>query len=529
VNPNFERMRVEAERQRLEALEAQSAALTDMLKAQAEAARKDNDALRAQNAALQQTISAQAEVGSAKTATLEARYEALGAQLAERLAAEQRQTADLKALNVSLKSQAETARATASALEARCEILTQQLTSQAETDAQALAKLEDLRARLASEAKAAHNKAQALETEISALAGKVDEVDESLTQPERLRRAIAPVLSGALRDAGIDDHDPMANAIAPYIIGTIKSELLNSQDELVEAIQPRMGVLIAAAVTNAVAELNHKVDNALPIDRWMASAKGRLTGSPSAGWLLDDGNTFTVKEAMLIERQSGVLLASERGVMAEGVENPDEDLMAGMIAALQGFASEAYGATGAGDLRRFSFTEDTVYLRGTPTKLLALRCSGVAPPEIERRVDQLLETALDRLRDDDEMVGGIRMLDDFNVPLDTTDGDGLSASGIIGRALAGIAAATALIWGHSSVTGAHEARWLNSVEKAVAGDVRLSPYPLSVMFDEPGESFIVSGLLPDKAALTALNDRIEWSGSPIPVTLDVALVTEGAK
>ena len=529
MNPNFERMRAEAERQRLEALETQSAALTDMLRAQAEAARKDNDSLRTENAALRQAIDEQARSGSAKAADLEQRYEALGAQLVERLAAEKRQSADLDALNTSLKSQAETERATAAALEARCEALTVQLTSQAETDAEALAKLEELRAQLISEAEAANEKAQALEAEIGTLAGRVEEVDESFTQPERLRRAIAPVLSGALRDAGVEDHDPMASAIAPYIIDTIKSELLNSQDELVEAIHPRMGVLIAAAVSNAVAELNQKVDNALPIDRWMASAKGRLTGSPSAGWLLEDGNTFTVKEAMLIDRQSGVLLASERSVAEPGTENPDEDLMAGMIAALQGFASEAYGATGAGDLRRFSFTEDTVYLRGTPTKLLAVRCSGVAPPEIESRVDQLLETALDRLRDDGEMTGGMRMLDDFNSPIDPANDDGPSASSIIGRTLAGVAAVVSLIWGQAAVNNAHESRWLASVERAVEGDHRLSPYPLDVAKEEGGEHFVVSGLLPDEAALVALNDRIEWSGSPIPVKLDVALVSGGAQ
>jgi len=290
-----------------------------------------------------------------------------------------------------------------------------------------------------------------------------------------------------------------------------------------------MGVLIAAAVTNAVAELNAKVDNALPIDRWMASAKGRLTGSPSAGWLLEDGNTFSVKEAMLIERQSGILLASERNATNSDVENPDEDLMAGMIAALQGFASEAYGATGAGDLRRFSFTEDTVYLRGTPTKLLALRCSGVAPPEIEGRVDQLLETALERLRDDDDLTGGMQMLDDFNAPIDAANDDGPSASTLIGRALAGIAAVVALIWGHGAVTSAHESRWLASVEEAVEGDSSLSPYPLDVVREEDGASFVVSGLLPDAKALAALKDRIEWSGSPIPVTLDVALVNGGTQ
>ena len=95
--------------------------------------------------------------------------------------------------------------------------------------------------------------------------------------------------------------------------------------------------------------------------------------------------------------------------------------------------------------------------------------------------------------------------------------------------MAGIAAVIALIWGQGAVEEAHESRWLTTVEQAVEGDGRLSPYPLNVVREEGGEHFVVSGLLPDEAALAALNDRIEWSGSPIPVKLDVALVAGGTQ
>jgi len=226
---------------------------------------------------------------------------------------------------------------------------------------------------------------------------------------------------------------------------------------------------------------------------------------------------------MLIERQSGVLLASERTTVDAGDAAPDEDLMAGMIAALQGFASEAYGATGAGDLRRFSFTEDTVYLRGTPTKLLALRCSGVAPPELEARVDELLETALERMRGDGH--GDVLMLDDFNRPDDTESG-GASGSTIMAGGLGAVAAVVGLIWGHGAVTNAHESRWISTIEQAVAADEGLSPYPLSVTREGSDAPIVVSGLVPDESARKALQDRIKWSAPPFDVELDVALVSE---
>ena len=523
INPNFERMRLEAERRRLAELEESSGALKEMLEAQVDAAQRSNDALKAENSALKNALEAQANSGGAKAAELEARCEALAADLAERMVAERQQQAELKALSASLRSQADIERATAAELEARYEALTAQVEQQATSDAETTRKLESLRTELASEVQTAQGKASNLEAEIAEISSRLADADVSTYEPEQMRKLIAPALTGALRDAGHEDQEEMASAIAPYIIGTVKSEILNSEDELVEAIQPRMGMLIKMSIAKAVEDLNRKVDDAMPVDRWIAAAKGRLTGAPAAGWLLEDGKSFIVKEAMLIERQSGVLLASERSTLDITSDSPDEDLMAGMIAALQGFASEAYGATGAGDLRRFSFTEDTVYLRGTPTKLLALRCSGVAPPELEARVDDLLETALERMRGDGG-IGDIHMLDDFN-RAEEPAAEGASGSKIVGYALGGLAAVVALIWGHGAVTNAHEARWIASVEEAIAGDERLGPYPLLVERDEEEAAIVISGLVPDKAALEALEQRLDWSASPVPIKLNIALVS----
>ncbi len=526
VNPNFERMRLEAERQRLAELEERSSTLRDMLEAQVEAAHKSNHALKAENAALKNALEAQANSGGAKAAELEARCEALAAELAERFATDRQHQAELKALNASLRSQADSERATAVALEARCDDLTAALAVQVDNDAEAQAKLESLREALTAKAEIAQNKAALLESEIGQLTDRIAEVDVASYEPERLREIIAPSLTGALREAGRENPDEMANVIAPHILKTVKTEILNSEDELVEAIHPRLGVLIKMAVTKAVEDLNRKVDNALPVDRWIAAAKGRITGAPAAGWLLEDGNTFIVKEAMLIERQSGVLLASERSTMEPDHVSPDEDLMAGMIAALQGFASEAYGTTGAGDLRRFSFTEDTVYLRGTPTKLLALRCSGVAPPEVEARVDELLEIAMERMGSDE--YGDVIMIDDFNRP-DEPETGGASGSTIVARSLGAVAAIAGLIWGHIAVTNAYESRWISKIEQAIAADDTLGPYPLSVSRQDDKSPIVVSGLVPNEAAREALEERIHWSAPPFDVELDVALVSEASR
>ena len=364
----------------------------------------------------------------------------------------------------------------------------------------------------------------ALRQRLDGLSDRVAQVDQNVLEPGRLRQAMAPVLAGAIRDARDEDAGQLSSAMAPSMIGTIRSEILNSEDELIEAIHPHLGVLISAAMKKAIDELNRKVDDALPVDRWMASIKSRITGAPAAGWVLKGEQDFVVKDALLIDRHSGVLLASEQGTQDQHDEL-DEDLIAGMIAALQGFASEAYGSTGAGELRRFSFTEDTVYLRGTPTKILALRCSGVAPPELEGKVDSLLMAALERLRGEKDLPSEIFALEGLEpTPAFPVDA-GPSAARMVPGGLAAAAAVAALIWIHGAVTDAHNDRWVDAVAEAARADASLSAYPVNVALDrDDRETVSVSGLLRDQSAFDALGGRVEAAAVPLNVVYDIALI-----
>lgn len=349
------------------------------------------------------------------------------------------------------------------------------------------------------------------------------EIAGTLSDEHRLRGAIAPVLSGALRDAGAADHGAVASSLAPYVVDTMRVEILNSQDELIEAIHPKLGVLIRAAIANAIEELNRKVDEALPLDRWIAAVKGRITGVSSSAFLLGQGRAFQIREALFIERQSGLLLARQSLAEADADEaQPDEDMLAGMIAAIQGFADDTFGSSGAGDLRRFSFTEDTVYLRATPTKLLAVRCSGVAPPEIETRIDMLLERALEQTRKQGGYEG-VQLLEN----LQTEQGQpksGVSASKIMAGGLGTVAAALVLVWGHGAVVGANQQRWLAEVDEVVHSQPGLGPYPLSVSLSQDGETIRVAGLLPDEEARERMAESIEWVATPLKLDIDVDVV-----
>ena len=345
---------------------------------------------------------------------------------------------------------------------------------------------------------------------------RIERTADVLQDRDRLQAALAPVITDALREAGREDHDRVASTIAPYVVRTIRSEILNSQDELVEAIHPRLGTLIRQAVTNAIEEINRKVDEALPVDRWVAALKGRLTGVSPAGMLGATREAFEVREALLIDRRSGILLARRVNEAAAIADGADEDLVAGMIAAVLAFAEDAYG-TGAGELRRLELTGDRVYLRASATRILAVRCAGHPPPGIEGRMDELLERAL--------ATGGrdampARLVEDLGAVAPPPGAAGVSASRILGTGLAAVVALLLVWWGTGAVSGAYQSRWHAMAEAAATADPTLAAWPLAVEREGEG-ALVVRGLVPDAAALAQLEARMAALRVPVPVRLAV--------
>jgi F0F1-type ATP synthase membrane subunit b/b' len=106
-----------------------------------------------------------------------------------------------------------------------------------------------------------------------------------------LRERVATILADTIREAGHTDHEALARAIAPHIIGTVRNEIGNAHPEIIEALSPRLGELIRAAVAKSVEDLQRQIDQAVPVDLWIATLKAkdpaRRSGVPGAGSLSD--------------------------------------------------------------------------------------------------------------------------------------------------------------------------------------------------------------------------------------------------
>ena len=207
---------------------------------------------------------------------------------------------------------------------------------------------------------------------------------------ERFRTNVAEVLDGALRQAEVDRHSELSEAMAPLVVRTIKTEIHNSKDELVDALYPITGRMVKAYVSNAVRDLTQQINRRIEANPVMLRIKSLTTGRSVAELALAESQTLELEELYIIRRGSGELVA--RWPDAPASANRDQ-VMSGILTAINEFAVEAFQAD-ASSLRQIDLGNSRIYLRASPSYLLAAKCRGVGSPQAEQVIDDEFLTTI---------------------------------------------------------------------------------------------------------------------------------------
>lgn len=227
------------------------------------------------------------------------------------------------------------------------------------------------------------------------LAQKLDAVIERAGSDQRLEVAVARVVDSVLRRVEVEKHSAVADAMAPLVVRTIKTEIRNSQDELVEALYPMTGRMVKAYIASAMADLMEDINRKLKTNPLMLRLKSLTTGRSVAELALLETRRLTIEEVYLIRRGTGELIG--RWPEARAQSNRDQ-VMSGVLTAINDFSAEAFKEDGSA-LRHIDLESSQVYLRASPTTLLAVRCSGLAHAAVERVIDDEFLDALQRHRE----------------------------------------------------------------------------------------------------------------------------------
>jgi outer membrane protein OmpA-like peptidoglycan-associated protein len=237
--------------------------------------------------------------------------------------------------------------------------------------------------------------------ELDTLAGRIGELQKRAGSDENFQAATARVIDRALKDAEATRHKDLADAMAPMVLRTLRTEIKSQhmQDQIAGSLYPRIGEMVSRYVSSAIRDLmlqiNRRLEAGLTRNRFSLWMRSLTSGRSMAELALAETQQLKVDDIYLVRRGSGALL--HHWQREEDPAQPDgsnrNTLVSGFISAITDFAEEAFAANKTG-LRTLDLDAHRIYLRGTPEKLLAVKCAGSALSGIDTVLDQEINSAL---------------------------------------------------------------------------------------------------------------------------------------
>ncbi len=212
----------------------------------------------------------------------------------------------------------------------------------------------------------------------------IAELRRRLDDPQIRFEELRPLLPALFLEL---ERNPDA-AVGPVVPLLEKALHKSSRDDpqaITDALYPVLGPLIwtsvSSAFNNLMDSLNTTLERSLSPQglhwRWEAYRTGKSIGEVA----LLRSLVYRVEYVYLIENESGVLLQSAGEQIAH-----DDDLMSGMLTAIQDFVRESFtvGATETLDTLRVG--DFSVWIERGPRAFLAAVIRGTPPPELRERL-----------------------------------------------------------------------------------------------------------------------------------------------
>ena len=361
------------------------------------------------------------------------------------------------------------------------------------------------------------------QSRLDALQSQTEALAARLGDSARLEEATAEILAGALRRAEISSHRQLSQAMAPLVVAAIRSEIANSRDMMVEALYPTTGRLVAAAVSNAFRELveniNARLARLLSARLWRLRLGSMITRRPLAEILLEAAQRLRVRRILVLERDTGRLLA-HWGV--EEAANSSDEMVGGMIAAISQFASQAF-ARQHGELRTLDMGASRLLLRASARLIVAPEFFGEPHARDESRMDSALLKLIETSPDSPNEEALAQIAADFVDPVKKKGGAAgkfvLAALGLLAIGWAAYGPVRNLVC---------ERRLQGAFASAIAAQVGLDEWPLKLALDSRRRIAVLTGIAPPQADLGALERVVATVGAPYQVALHVERVAISA-
>lgn len=201
-----------------------------------------------------------------------------------------------------------------------------------------------------------HAEIEILRGELRHMTARVQALESLLIESVDRAQAVGNVLPAAF-DESANDQERLSLAMKPAAVRAIHHSAREESDELAVALYPVLGPAVRKMIANLLS-----------------------FGPP-------DGGTFVVEQVLLIERQSGLLLAAT----AVDGRTEEADIISGMLDAIRSFVQDAFDTPEHDGLQDLRVGNVSVLVEWGPRAVLASVVRGVPDDDYRARAAELLE------------------------------------------------------------------------------------------------------------------------------------------
>src|SRR5215831_14543780 len=134
-----------------------------------------------------------------------------------------------------------------------------------------------------------------------------------------------------------------ADALRPLVESALKRSVRDEPEfwaqTILPILAPAVRIAVASAIRDMVQTLNQLLENSLSARSWRWRAEAWRTGKSFAEIVMLRTLLYRVEQVLLVDRNSGLLLAS---VSAPGISTKDSDLVSSMLTAIQAFIHDSF-------------------------------------------------------------------------------------------------------------------------------------------------------------------------------------------
>ncbi|MDR4495992.1 MAG: hypothetical protein AB7P17_08485 [Nitrospirales bacterium] len=221
---------------------------------------------------------------------------------------------------------------------------------------------------------------------------QLDRLRERLENFSLQPQEVSHVLPDAIRLRAQQDNRLLASMI-PITQEAFALSIKQSPQLISDAIAPILGPAIRKAVSRAMRGMLQSLNQTLEYGMSWQGLQWRWeawkTGRPFAEVVLLHTLRFRVEQVFLIHKRTGLLL---NHVMAEGVTGQGEEVISGMLTAIQDFVRDSFHQSQDEGLESLRIGELTVWVEQGPSAILASVIRGAPPVKLRDVLQGTVET-----------------------------------------------------------------------------------------------------------------------------------------